>query len=85
MDLDWPATIFQEGRLEFAGEHERTLKFDQSEIFSPPNADVAAQYDITYDESAHGTEGRIHASYSPWIWPSTGRQIPEILVHSIFY
>ncbi|KAF4535763.1 Choline dehydrogenase protein [Lasiodiplodia theobromae] len=45
--------------------------FKKSEIFSPPNADVAAQYDITYDESAHGTEGRIHASYSPWIWPST--------------
>ncbi|EKG16591.1 Glucose-methanol-choline oxidoreductase [Macrophomina phaseolina MS6] len=45
--------------------------FKKSEVFSPPNADVAAQYNITYDESAHGTDGRIHASYSPWFWPST--------------
>ncbi|KKY22301.1 putative choline dehydrogenase [Diplodia seriata] len=43
----------------------------KSEIFSPPNADIAEQYNITYDESAHGTDGRIHASYSPWFWPST--------------
>lgn len=45
----------------------------QSEIFSPPNEDIAAQYNITYDSSAHGTDGRIHASYSPWFWPSTGK------------
>ncbi|OJD35530.1 gmc oxidoreductase [Diplodia corticola] len=45
--------------------------FKKSEIFCPPNADVAEQYKITYDESAHGTDGRVHASYSPWFWPST--------------
>ncbi|KAF4307558.1 putative choline dehydrogenase protein [Botryosphaeria dothidea] len=45
--------------------------FKKSEIFSPPNEDITVQYNITYDASAHGTDGRIHASYSPWFWPST--------------
>ncbi|KAL2672469.1 hypothetical protein Neosp_013180 [[Neocosmospora] mangrovei] len=43
----------------------------QSEVFTPPNKDIAKEYNITFDPSVHGTSGYVHSSYSPFFWPTT--------------
>jgi choline dehydrogenase-like flavoprotein len=45
----------------------------QSEIFAPPHPDVAAEFDITYDPEAHGYQGYINSTFSPWLWPTTSK------------
>jgi choline dehydrogenase-like flavoprotein len=45
----------------------------QNEIFSPPVAEIRDEYNITWDEDAHGYEGYMHSTYSPFIWPTTSK------------
>ncbi|KAF1851313.1 GMC oxidoreductase [Cucurbitaria berberidis CBS 394.84] len=40
--------------------------FKKSETFNPPNAEYAAQHNITWDESLHGFDGPVQASYAPY-------------------
>ncbi|RNJ60295.1 hypothetical protein D7B24_008676 [Verticillium nonalfalfae] len=42
----------------------------KSEIFTRPNADVAQEFGATWEASSRGTQGAVHASYSPFWWPS---------------
>lgn len=42
----------------------------QSETFTPPNPDLAAEFNITYDPEAHGTDGPVYASYPRYFNPS---------------
>jgi choline dehydrogenase-like flavoprotein len=35
----------------------------KSETFTPPSDSIAAEANITWDASTHGTDGPIHASY----------------------
>ncbi|KAI5810591.1 hypothetical protein BZA77DRAFT_340189 [Pyronema omphalodes] len=42
--------------------------FKKSETFHPPSPQVAAEWNITYDPSAHGTSGPIHSSFAPRIY-----------------
>ncbi|KAM0269399.1 hypothetical protein ACHAQH_009772 [Verticillium albo-atrum] len=41
-----------------------------SEIFTRPNEDIVEEFGATWDDSLRGTEGNVHASYSPFFWPS---------------
>ncbi|KAF3007539.1 hypothetical protein E8E13_006429 [Curvularia kusanoi] len=45
--------------------------FKKNEVFSPPVEDIRKEYNITWDESAHGSEGYMHSTYSPFFWPTT--------------
>ncbi|KAG8627358.1 hypothetical protein KVT40_004841 [Elsinoe batatas] len=45
--------------------------FKKSESFTPPNRYIASQFGVQFDPAAHGTQGRIPASYSPYFYPST--------------
>ncbi|KAF1925755.1 GMC oxidoreductase [Didymella exigua CBS 183.55] len=45
--------------------------FKKNEIFSPPVDEIRDEYNITWDENAHGYEGHMHSTYSPFIWPTT--------------
>ncbi|KAJ8112361.1 hypothetical protein OPT61_g5260 [Boeremia exigua] len=45
--------------------------FKKNEIFSPPVDEIREEYGITWDESAHGSEGYMHSTYSPFFWPTT--------------
>jgi choline dehydrogenase-like flavoprotein len=47
--------------------------FKKVELFTPPGAAIAKEYNITYDPSVHGTSGYLKASYAPWFWPSTSK------------
>ena len=54
--------------------HARPIHADagfQSEIFTPPDAEIEAEWNITYDLAVHGSDGYVQSSYSPFIWPST--------------
>ncbi|CZR68050.1 related to alcohol oxidase [Phialocephala subalpina] len=58
--------------------------FKKSEIFTPPNADIVAEYNITTDTSVHGTDGYVHSSYSPFIWPTMKNFVAAIAELGIF-
>ncbi|RMJ16968.1 hypothetical protein CDV36_003311 [Fusarium kuroshium] len=45
--------------------------FKKNELFTPPNKEIAKEYNITFDPSVHGTSGYVHSSYSPFFWPTT--------------
>lgn len=45
--------------------------FKKNEIYTPPNDFIATEYNVTYDASAHGYEGYMNVSYSPFVWPTT--------------
>ncbi|KAM0708982.1 hypothetical protein Q7P35_003018 [Cladosporium inversicolor] len=45
--------------------------FKKNEIFTPPPQDIAAEYNITYDENFHGSSGCMHSTYAPFFWPLT--------------
>ncbi|KAL2060753.1 hypothetical protein VTL71DRAFT_9395 [Oculimacula yallundae] len=45
--------------------------FKKSETFGRPEASFAKQYNISYDDSAHGFKGPVQASYSPYDYPSS--------------
>ncbi|KAI0174050.1 GMC oxidoreductase [Pestalotiopsis sp. NC0098] len=45
--------------------------FKKNEIFTPPDAQIASEFNITYDVSAHGYDGYMNVSYAPFIWPTT--------------
>ncbi|KAG4422208.1 hypothetical protein IFR04_004714 [Cadophora malorum] len=43
--------------------------FQKSVTFTPPTSEQQEKYGYTYDESAYGGNGPIHASYPPFQWP----------------
>ncbi|KAF1953387.1 GMC oxidoreductase [Byssothecium circinans] len=45
--------------------------FKKNEIFTPPTEEIRNEYNITWVEGAHGSEGHMHSTYSPFIWPTT--------------
>ena len=45
----------------------------QNEQFTPPSDAIVAEWNITYDPSAHGEDGYMNVSYSPFVWPTTSR------------
>ncbi|KAH6645999.1 hypothetical protein BKA67DRAFT_540992 [Truncatella angustata] len=45
--------------------------FKKNEIFTPPNDYIVSEYNVTYDPTAHGFEGYMNVSYSPFVWPTT--------------
>ncbi|OLN97998.1 Pyranose dehydrogenase 3-like protein 3 [Colletotrichum chlorophyti] len=45
--------------------------FKKNEIFSPPTPEIAAEWGVEVDEAAHGKDGLMHATYSPFFWPTT--------------
>lgn len=47
--------------------------FKKSEVFTGPNERVLSEYSIETDASAHGEDGNIQVSYSPWFWPTTSK------------
>ncbi|KAG8831945.1 hypothetical protein FRC17_002316 [Serendipita sp. 399] len=42
----------------------------QLETFTPPSADLAAEFEITYDMRYHGTKGPVQSSYPPFLYPA---------------
>ncbi|RPB16228.1 GMC oxidoreductase [Morchella conica CCBAS932] len=45
--------------------------FIKSETFTPPSDELVSEFGITYDESVHGFNGSVHASYPPFIYNQT--------------
>ncbi|WYZ45887.1 hypothetical protein EsH8_IX_000112 [Colletotrichum jinshuiense] len=52
--------------------------FKKNEKFAPPTPDIAAEWGIEVDDSAHGKDGLMHVTYSPFIWPTTKFMIDGI-------
>ncbi|TKX19801.1 dehydrogenase-like protein 5 [Elsinoe australis] len=44
--------------------------FKKSETYVPANADVAKEYNITYNKDVHGFDGPIKNSHSPYVFPT---------------
>ncbi|POS77744.1 GMC oxidoreductase [Diaporthe helianthi] len=45
--------------------------FKKQEVFTPPSADIVAQWGVEFDPQSHGTSGNINVTYSPWFYPLT--------------
>ncbi|RTE81240.1 hypothetical protein BHE90_004186 [Fusarium euwallaceae] len=54
--------------------------FKKNELFTPPNKEIAKEYNITFDPFVHGTSGYVHSSYSPFFWPTTMRARKEVIL-----
>ncbi|KAI5804517.1 hypothetical protein EDC01DRAFT_760865 [Geopyxis carbonaria] len=44
--------------------------FKKAETFTPPPENVRKEFGIEWDPAAHGTDGPVHSTYPPWIWPT---------------
>jgi len=44
----------------------------QSETFHTPDSTYAAEHNLTWDESVHGFDGPVQASYAPYDFPGAG-------------
>ena len=51
---------------------------NQNEIFTPPPQDIAAEYNVTYDEAYHGASGYMHSTYAPFFWPLTSKTLDNV-------
>lgn len=45
--------------------------FKKNEKFTPPTAEIQAEYDIKYNPEFHGDKGYMQSTYSPFFWPTT--------------
>ncbi|KAF7558168.1 hypothetical protein G7Z17_g105 [Cylindrodendrum hubeiense] len=52
--------------------------FKKNEKFTPPSDAIVAEYNVTFDATAHGTSGNMHSTYSPFFWPTTKNIVAAI-------
>ncbi|CAG8659184.1 639_t:CDS:2, partial [Acaulospora colombiana] len=59
--------------------------FIKSETFTPPSAQLAAQFNITYDMRYHGTSGPVQSSYPPFLYPAVSERFNnlDLMCHMI--
>ena len=58
-----------------SGEYNKliTCAQHQSENFTKPTPEFAAKYNVSWDESVHGYDGPVQASYSPYDFAPAGK------------
>lgn len=47
--------------------------FRKAETFHPPSPEAAEKYGITWDPSAHGTDGPVQVTFPDYLWESTSK------------
>ncbi|OHX00498.1 GMC oxidoreductase [Colletotrichum incanum] len=52
--------------------------FKKNEKFTPPTPEIVAEWGVEVDNSAHGNEGLMQVTYSPFFWPTTKFMIDAI-------
>ncbi|KAH0443793.1 choline dehydrogenase [Colletotrichum camelliae] len=52
--------------------------FKKNEIFTPPKADIVSEWGVEVDDTAHGKDGLMQATYSPFFWPTTKYMIDAV-------
>ncbi|KAI8292886.1 Dehydrogenase xptC [Colletotrichum sp. SAR11_240] len=52
--------------------------FKKNEIFTPPKADIVSEWGVEVDDSAHGKDGLMQVTYSPFFWPTTKYMIDAV-------
>ncbi|KAK1988863.1 GMC oxidoreductase [Colletotrichum cereale] len=50
----------------------------KNEKFTPPTPDIVAEWGVEADASAHGNDGLMQVSYSPFFWPTTKFMIDAV-------
>jgi len=50
----------------------------QNEKFTPPTDEIKKEYGVTVDPAAHGSNGFIHSTYSPFFWPTTSKSLCKL-------
>ncbi|RDW72154.1 hypothetical protein BP5796_08188 [Coleophoma crateriformis] len=45
--------------------------FKKAENFTPPSEALLAEWDIEYNPAFHGSQGFVHSSFPPFVWPSS--------------
>jgi hypothetical protein len=57
------------------------LTLEQSETFNVPDAEVANERNITWDNSVHGFDGPVQASHARYDYPGSGRFYHQISLY----
>ncbi|OHF00487.1 GMC oxidoreductase [Colletotrichum orchidophilum] len=52
--------------------------FKKNEKFTPPKADIVSEWGVEFDAAAHGSDGLMQATYSPFFWPTTKYMIEAV-------
>ncbi|KZL70770.1 GMC oxidoreductase [Colletotrichum tofieldiae] len=52
--------------------------FKKNEKFTPPTPEIVAEWGIEVDDSAHGNDGLMQVTFSPFFWPTTKFMIDAI-------
>ncbi|KAF6811309.1 choline dehydrogenase [Colletotrichum plurivorum] len=52
--------------------------FKKNEIFTPPTPEISAEWGVEVDDAAHGKDGLMHVTYSPFFWPTTKFMIDAV-------
>ncbi|KXH30660.1 GMC oxidoreductase [Colletotrichum simmondsii] len=52
--------------------------FKKNEKFTPPKADIVSEWGVQVDDAAHGTDGLMQVTYSPFFWPTTKFMIDAV-------
>ncbi|KAK6221729.1 GMC oxidoreductase [Colletotrichum tabaci] len=52
--------------------------FKKNEKFTPPTAEIVAEWGVEVDDSAHGNDGLMQVTYSPFFWPTTKFMIDAV-------
>ncbi|KAK1709394.1 GMC oxidoreductase [Colletotrichum acutatum] len=52
--------------------------FKKNEKFTPPKADIVSEWGVQVDDAAHGSDGLMQVTYSPFFWPTTKFMIDAV-------
>ncbi|KAK1623077.1 GMC oxidoreductase [Colletotrichum phormii] len=52
--------------------------FKKNEKFTPPKADIVSEWGVEVDDTAHGSDGLMQVTYSPFFWPTTKFMIDAV-------
>ena len=65
--------IFVQHQLAASG----LIRILQAVNFTPPDAELQKDFNVTYDLSAYGENGPIQLSYPPFQWPGVSKSNPN--------
>ncbi|KAJ0161869.1 Pyranose dehydrogenase 3 [Colletotrichum tanaceti] len=52
--------------------------FKKNEKFTPPTPEIVAEWGVEVDPAAHGNEGLMQVTYSPFFWPTTRSMVDAV-------
>lgn len=59
--------------------------FKEAEHFTPPQKQLAKEWEIEYVPEYHGEDGHVQSSFPDFVWPSTGKHVTTLSLNKLTY